>query len=212
LKELEIGHWEGTPFGNFLHTMNFFDRALAGFVADLERDGLAGTTVIAIWGDHDAGFDWRPEIAAAMGATFDSAGWYLSQEVPLLIRVPSAPDLRGERPLVAGHVDVAPTLLALLGIDPAPYAFVGRNLLGEPGEVPVVGEYGCWRDARYLFLQGDGTLADGQCLDVATLVNAPPSECAEAFAEARRAEEISSLVLEYDLQQRIFDELAETPR
>jgi len=208
LKELEIGHWEGTPFGNFLHTMNFFDRALAGFVADLERDGLAGSTMIAIWGDHDAGFDWRPEISSVMGATFDPAGWYLSQEVPLLIRVPSAPDLRGERPLVAGHVDVAPTLLALLGIDPAPYAFVGRNLLGEPGEVPVVGEYGCWRDARYLFLQGDGTLADGQCLDVATLVNAPPSECAEAFAEARRAEEISSLVLEHDLQQRISDELA----
>lgn len=208
LKELEIGHWEGTPFGNFLHTMKFFDRALAGFVADLERDGLAGSTVIAIWGDHDAGFDWRPEIASVMGATFDPAGWYLSQEVPLMIRVPSAPDLRGERPLVAGHVDVAPTLLALLGIDPAPYAFVGRNLLGEPGEAPVVGEYGCWRDARYLFLQGDGTLADGQCLDLATLVNAPASECAEAFAEARRAEGISSLVLEHDLQQRISDELA----
>ena len=57
---------------------------------------------------------------------------------------------------------------------------------------------------------GDGTLADGQCLDVATLVNAPPSECAEGFAEARRAEEISSLVLEHDLQQRISDKLAET--
>jgi phosphoglycerol transferase MdoB-like AlkP superfamily enzyme len=208
LKELEIGHWEGTPFGNFLHTMKFFDRALAGFVADLERDGLAGSTVIAIWGDHDAGFDWRPEISSVMGATFDSAGWYLSQEVPLLIRVPSAPDLRGERSLVAGHVDVAPTLLALLGVDPAPFAFVGRNLLGEPGDTPVVGEYGCWRDARHLFLQGDGTLADGQCLDVATLVNAPPSECAEAFAEALRTAEISSLVLEHDLQQRISDELA----
>jgi hypothetical protein len=96
----------------------------------------------------------------------------------------------------------------LLGVDPAPYAFVGRNLLGEPGDTPVVGEYGCWRDARHLFLQGDGTLADGQCLDVATLVNAPPSECAEAFAEALRTAEISSLVLEHDLQQRISDELA----
>jgi phosphoglycerol transferase MdoB-like AlkP superfamily enzyme len=212
LKELNIGRWEGTPFGNFLHTMKFFDRALAGFVADLERDGLSGSTVIAIWGDHDAGFDWRSEIAAAMGATFDPAGWYLSQEVPLVIKVPGAPELSGERPVAAGHVDVAPTLLALLGIDPAPYAFVGRNLLGEPGDTPVVGEYGCWRDARHLFLQGDGTLADGQCLDVATLVNAPSSECAEAFAEARRAEEISSLVLEHDLQQRISDDLAETLR
>ncbi len=212
LKELEIGRWEGTPFGNFLHTMHFFDQALAGFVTDLEKNGLAGSTVVAVWGDHDAGFDWRPEIASVMGATFDPAGWYLSQEVPLLIRVPGAPDLRGERPIAAGHVDVAPTLLALLGIDPAPFAFVGRNLLGEPGNAPVVGEYGCWRDARHLFLQGDGSLAGGQCLEVATLVNASRSECAESFVEARRIQEISSLVLEHDLQQRIQLELAETPQ
>lgn len=110
-------------------------------MAELERSGLAATTVIAIWGDHDAGFEWRPEIASAIGASHDAAGWYLSQEVPLFIRVPGREEIRGERLVPAGHVDVAPTLLALLGIDPAPYAYVGRNLLGLPGDGPVVGEY-----------------------------------------------------------------------
>ena len=119
LEKLDVGIWKGTPVGNFLHTMHFFDASLAAFMADLERGGLADDAVVAIWGDHDAGFEWRPEVASAMGATHDAAGWYLSQEVPLFIRVPNVDTLRGERTVAAGHTDVAPTLLAVLGIDPA---------------------------------------------------------------------------------------------
>jgi phosphoglycerol transferase MdoB-like AlkP superfamily enzyme len=207
LEELDVGIWHGTPFGNFLHTMHFFDASLAGFVAALEDEGLAENTVIAIWGDHDAGFPWRPEIAAAMGASHDAAGWYLSQEVPLFIKVPSVDSMRGERTVPAGHTDVAPTLLALLGVDPSPYAFVGRNLLGEHGDRQVVGEYGCWRDSTHLFLQGDGSLDDGSCIELATAAQVSSAECRVGFAQARRTEEISSLVLEYDLQRAIHDKL-----
>ncbi len=208
LKELDVGEWEGTPFGNFLHTMHFFDASLASFVAALDEGGQAGRTVLAVWGDHDAGFEWRPEIAAAMGVKRDAPGWYLSQEVPLFIRVPGAEGLAGERTTAAGHVDVAPTLLALLGIDPAPHPFVGRNLLGEPGPGPVLGEYGCWRTDELLFLQGDGSLAGGRCIELATMAPVPAARCAEGYATARRTEEVSALVLEHDLQQRIQDALA----
>ncbi len=204
---IDVGPWRGTPFGSFLHTMHFFDSSLAGFVADLERRGLAANTVIAVWGDHDAGFPWRSEIAAAMGARYDKVGWYLSQEVPLFIRVPGRGDLPGERRIEAGHTDVAPTLLALLGIDPAPYAFIGRNLLGTPGDGPVVGEYNCWRDGTHLFLQGDGSLEGGECIELASMTAVPPSECAPGFAAAARTEVVSTLVLEHDLQQRIHEAL-----
>ncbi len=208
LEVLDVGRWEGTPFGSFLHTMHFFDTSLASFVADLERSGLADSTVVAVWGDHDAGFPWRPEVASAMGQDHDPAGWYLSQEVPLMIRVPGVQDLRGERRTVAGHVDVAPTLLALLGVDPAPYAFVGRNLLGSPGDPPVVGEYGCWRDGRLLFLQGDGSLADGVCIDLSSMTRLDAERCAGGFAGAEQTGEVSALVLEHGLQGRLHEELA----
>jgi hypothetical protein len=188
--------------------MHFFDASLASFMEELELSGLAGSTVVAVWGDHDAGFPWRPEIASVVGASHDPEGWYLSQEVPLFIRVPGVQELRGERKTVAGHVDVAPTLLALLGVDPAPYAFVGRNLLGGPGDRPVVGEYGCWRDDHLLFLQGDGTLGDGACIDLATTTRVGSERCAEGFSAARREVEISAAVLDLDLQGRIHGELA----
>jgi hypothetical protein len=187
--------------------MRLFDASLAVFVTALEEAGLADDTVIAIWGDHDAGFPWRSEIASVVGATHDAAGWYLSQEVPLFIRMPAPGTLRGERVVAAGHTDVAPTLLALLGVDPSPYAFVGRNLLGDHGDEPVVGEYGCWRDARHLFLQGRGPLDDGTCIELATMSSVSIAECRLGYEEARRMEEISALVLEYDLQQAVHDEL-----
>jgi phosphoglycerol transferase MdoB-like AlkP superfamily enzyme len=211
LEDLDVGSWDGTPFGNFLHTMHFFDASLAAFVAELKNLGLGENTVIAIWGDHDAGFPWRAEIAAAMGATHDPAGWYLSQEVPLFIKVPGTDLLRGERVVPAGHADVAPTLLALLGVDPAAYAFVGGNLLGEKLERAVVGEYGCWRTKTHLFLQGDGSLDDGACIELATMARAASSDCREGYHDAARTEEISALVLQYDLQRAIHKELDGKP-
>ena len=210
-KEIDVGRWRGTPFGNFVHTMRFFDHAFEALVRELDRAGVLDRTVIAVWGDHDAGFEWRPEIADIMGVDDDSTGWYLSQEVPLIIRVPGLSSEAGPRSVVAGHVDVAPTLLALLGVDPAPYAFVGRNLLGSPGTGPVIGEYRCWRDADHVFLRHGPELADGECLDVATLDQVEVEACRTAFEAARLQVEMSELVLKHDLQRRIHDRLSSSP-
>jgi hypothetical protein len=165
--------------------------------------------VVVVWGDHDAGLEWTPRLAAMAGQREDAAGWYLSQRVPLLIRAHGVPDLAGELDLPAGHQDVAPTVLALLGVDPAAYPFVGRNLLGSPGNSPVVGEYGCWHDASRLYLQGSGRLEDGDCYELPGLRELDPSECAAGFAEARRQVEVTRLVLEHDLQQKIRGRLLE---
>lgn len=209
LKELELGELEGSPIGNYLHTMRFFDRAFAALIGELESVGLAERMVVVVWGDHDAGLEWTPRLAAMAGQREDAAGWYLSQRVPLLIRAHGVPDLAGELDLPAGHQDVAPTVLALLGVDPAAYPFVGRNLLGSPGNSPVVGEYGCWHDASRLYLQGSGRLEDGDCYELPGLRELDPSECAAGFAEARRQVEVTRLVLEHDLQQKIRGRLLE---
>jgi phosphoglycerol transferase MdoB-like AlkP superfamily enzyme len=201
LKELDLAGLEGTDVGNYLHTMHLLDAAVESLAADLDRSGLLEDTVIAIWGDHDAGFDWTSQIAAAMGQPHTAAGWYRSQRIPLLVRVPEVPDLVGRRDLPAGHTDVAPTLLALLGVDPGGYAFVGRNLLGQPGDGPVVGEYGCWSTRDLLYLRGGPELADGRCLDRRSLTPRPVAECAAADIAAVRQQDFSRDVLEHDLQR-----------
>jgi phosphoglycerol transferase MdoB-like AlkP superfamily enzyme len=211
LKVIDVGRAEGTPYGNFLHTMHHFDRGLADLLAALAERGLADRTVVALWGDHDAGFEWGPEIARAVGQPANAVGWYLSQQVPFAVLVPGVNGPGAPLAVPAGHTDVAPTLLALLGVDPEPLPLIGRNLLGEPGAGPVVGEYRCWSDATRLFLRRGPELGDGECIELATLSPVASSACADSFEAARRQVEISRLVLEHDLQERIRAALDHQP-
>ena len=208
LEVLDVGHWEGTPVGEYLHTMHYLDQALGDLENRLGDTGLLDHSVIVVWGDHDAGFEWTPEIAQLMGVTPDSAGWYRSQRVPLVIRTPGDLERVGRIDVPAGHIDVAPTVAALLGIDPAPIAWMGRNLLGEPGDRPVVGEYDCWTTRETVFLQGeDGTLESGSCLDRETLAPRPLEDCRAAFGAAHERVGVAQKVLRFDLQQRLTERL-----
>jgi len=208
-KELDVGPWEGTPFGNYLHTMRFFDGAFASMMASLADSGLLSDTVVVLWGDHDAGLGWDPVMATALGTRWHEPDWFLTERVPLIFRVPAAPGLRGERSVPAGQVDVAPTVLALLGKDPTPYAWSGRNRLGEPGTDPVPGAYGSWIDDDHLFVPRGRSLAEGHCFDRVTLERVSPEECRQGATEVARLREVSTTVLEHDLQERLHRRLSQ---
>src|SRR5205085_338796 len=77
-KELKLGALEGTSFGNYLHTMRFFDNALEAFKASLARDGLLDQSVVVVFGDHDAGFPRDRDLATTIGVGGDEAAWTLN--------------------------------------------------------------------------------------------------------------------------------------
>ena len=209
-KVLELGSLEGTSFGNYLHTMRFFDAALDAFKTALARDGLLDDSVLVVFGDHDAGFARDPALSRTLGIASGEAAWALNDRVPLFIHVPPTgragrEGLEGIRSLPAGQIDLAPTLLALLGIDPAPLPYVGRNLLGAPGDQGVPRPYGDWLDASHLFLSRG---SDPVCYDVARGSAASAADCGAADWAARRERELSRLVVVDDLQARLRAELA----
>ena len=103
----------------------------------------------------------------------------------------------------AGQTDFAPTLLALLGIDPAPLPYVGRNLLAGL-DAPVVRPYGDWLDAHHLFLTHP---ANAVCYDLRRRVAVPADGCSETDRSARAARQVSRLVVTEDLQQRLRDRM-----
>jgi phosphoglycerol transferase MdoB-like AlkP superfamily enzyme len=110
-KVLKLGELEGTSFGNYLHTMRFFDQALEDFKAALARDGLLEDSVLVVFGDHDAGFVRNAALAATIGIGADEAAWTLNDRVPLFVRIHSAHSahggLIGVRPLAAGSTTAA---------------------------------------------------------------------------------------------------------
>ena len=222
-KVLKLGALEGTSFGNYLHAMRFCDQALEDFRVALAHDGLLDHSVLMVFGDHDAGFTRNPSLARTIGIDSTDLAWTVNDRVPLFIRVPP-PDghraaavadgndntiaeraewPRGFRTLPAGQTDVAPTLLSLLGIDASPLPYLGRNLLGAPGDVPVPRPYGDWLDAHHLFV---AHAAAPVCYDLKARAIGPPDACRATSALARRARDISRLVVVDDLQDRLRGE------
>jgi phosphoglycerol transferase MdoB-like AlkP superfamily enzyme len=205
-KVLHVGALEGTPFGNYLHTMHFFDDALDAFVRSLASSGLLDKTVLVVFGDHDAGFARSAGLARTIGIRSGEAAWTLNDRVPVFVRVPggAASGLSGPRDVAAGQTDVAPTILSLVGIDAAELPYVGRNLLGAPGDGPVPRPHGDWLDGRHLYLAQD---AGAACRDAVSLaaVAGGANACTDADRRARRERDVSRLVVTADLQVRLRD-------
>ncbi len=99
----------------------YVDRALGVLLAELERQGVAGRTVVAVVGDHGEGLGEHGEETHSM-LLYDA-----TLRVPLVIRVPGQPGGRRVRERV-GTVDLMPTLLELLGVEP-PAEVSGRSLV-----------------------------------------------------------------------------------
>jgi arylsulfatase A-like enzyme len=198
-----VGEWRDTPFGNYIHGLHYFDQALGEFLAALKRAGELARTMVVVTGDHSAGFPWTPELAHAFGFGNNLLNWTLADRVPLVIKVPGSSAQRIEVPV--GQVDLAPTVLNLLGIDAAGLPYVGRNLLGSPGDEPVVRRNGSWVDARHLFLLRSGTTGT-HCYDRARLIDVPLKECEAGSATAALQVEMARRVREFDLQQRLLAE------
>jgi len=207
-KVLRLGALEHTSFGNYLHTMRFFDTALDEFQTALGRAGLLDDTMIVVFGDHDAGFAHNDALAATFGIRSDVAAWELNDRVPFLIKWPrdASPRITGRSPIAAGQTDFAPTLLALVGIDPARLPYVGRNLLGQPGDVPIVRPYGDWLDRANVFIRGSRA-EYGDCYRTTDGLRVDASQCHVANALALRTRDVARLVVTEQLQQQLREAL-----
>ena len=183
--------------------MHFFDTALETFKVSLAARGLLDSSVVVVFGDHDAGFVRDPAISRIIGIRADDVAWTLNDRVPVFMRIPGAgteQTLQGRRAMPAGQTDFAPTLLALFGIDASGLAYVGRDLLSRP-DGPVLRPYGEWLNSHYLFMT---RATAAVCRDL-TANRDVASACGDIDRDARRARAVSRLVVETDLQERLRD-------
>ena len=209
-KTLKLGALEGTSFGNYLHTMRFFDQALDDFKASLARAGLLDSSVIVVFGDHDAGFARDVAMSRTIGIGADDVSWALADRVPLFIRVPGVTDAgtEGSRTIdvPAGQTDVAPTVLGLLGVDASALPYMGRNILGHPDDPPVVRPFGDWLDREHIMVARGGS--GHVCVSLPSRVP-DASGCGDEDRRAKEARDVSRLVITSNLQEKLKSRLAE---
>ena len=114
-------------FGNqprdlYDNEVHFTDKWVGDLIDFVLAAPWGDDTAIVITADHGEGFGERGRFRHAYDV------WESLVRVPLLIRVPGAAPRRIEIP--RGHIDLAPTLLELLGVK-APPGLRGHSLVGE---------------------------------------------------------------------------------
>jgi arylsulfatase A-like enzyme len=120
-------------FNRYLNALRATDETIAWVMDELERRGLAESTLVVVTADHGESFGQHNQRIHSF-SLYEPA-----VHVPLVLLYPA---LRGQHPPrvteVAGHIDIAPTLLDALGIE-APADWQGCSLLrrgaGQPADV-----------------------------------------------------------------------------
>jgi phosphoglycerol transferase MdoB-like AlkP superfamily enzyme len=136
----------GEDFNRYLNALREVDAVFGEMMRQLESLGLAESTLVVIVGDHGEAFGQHNQWIHA------SALYEENIRVPLLLIHRS---LGGPQTVetVGGLIDVAPTILDLLGV-PRPGSWQGRSVLepGRPGRAYFFSPYG---DLRFGLRDGD---------------------------------------------------------
>jgi phosphoglycerol transferase MdoB-like AlkP superfamily enzyme len=206
-KVIDLGIHEGTSYGNYLHGMSFTDRAFGDFYEGLRASTIGDRTVIVLWGDHGSGLSRRQQTGIKIFGDNSKIDQLLRNRVPVSIWIPQLEGQAMELDLQAGQVDLPPTILALLGIDPAPLAFLGRNLLGTPESKPIAHPRGNWISENLAYLPKGDSFEEGVCVQIQTKRRVSVERCRAFHQVASRDIETSRELLAYDFQAEVSEEL-----
>lgn len=130
-------YWPDTPevrrdWCQYLDRIEEMDAGVGKKLAELERNGLADSTIVVFFSDHGSGMPRHKRWAGNSGL-----------RVPLLVHVPPRWASRAAGYLkagtasdrLAGLVDLGPSMLALAGLEPTP-GLTGRDFLSSKAEAP----------------------------------------------------------------------------
>lgn len=197
-RELALGAREGTLLGDYLQSVRYFDRAFGAFIDRLRATGLLETSVIVVYGDHHGFLGDPPDIGELLG--FPAGDEYQTlqarKRLPLLIRLPKGAHA-GIRTASGGHLDIAPTVLSLLGIRDESRVMLGRDLTSGLGSL-VVFRDGSFTDGMTWYAHRVG-LAAGTCYAVNTRQRVDCAGIEPRRREARDRLEVSDLVIRGNL-------------
>lgn len=203
LRELDLGHLEGTNLGNYLHGMNYFDRSLEQLFRRLATSGLLDDTIVALYGDHDSRLPYDAELREVVGVDRWSPSLEQRLErIPLFVILPGE-ERRGVVETTGGQLDIGPTLLHFLGV-PRPKSYLGQPLLpGITGRVAAYPDGSAFGDDRMFVATGRDIPNRGGCFDLPSGASRAFADCKDIRQFARSELAFSRRVLDHDLQRHL---------
>jgi phosphoglycerol transferase MdoB-like AlkP superfamily enzyme len=201
-KSINVEPYQGSEFGKYLEAVHYTDQALGTYLERLQLDGLLDKSILAIYGDHQAPFNRdNQELKRFLGygdGSIDDYQWFAMQKVPMLIHLPKETKT-GVIETVAGHVDLFPTILGLMGEDPARYPLLGHDLLDLSTKGLAINRCG--------MLVTDNVLLDINKQKAYEFKSGKPLPWEDFEQEQKTYQEYlqnTDSIMKYDLQQSLF--------
>ena len=209
--ELNLGEMEGTMIGNYLHSVHYFDTVFGEFVDRLREFGLLDRSIVVVYGDHKCKQIELYYIKQLLGypESREYYTWMLKQKLPLIIRLPNgeAADLRQ---VSGGHLDIAPTVLSLLGVIDEKNVMLGSDLTKGENSL-VVFRNGSFTDGKYIFINRLGPVSQSTCYEASTGLMTDCKPLEEKRLKALERLEISDLIIHGDLIPALRSDGNNTP-
>lgn len=193
-KRLDLTGVEDPLLQNFYHTVHFVDTAVGQMIDQLKQNKLWEDTLVVMYGDHDSGLTAKDgEMAIQMDARSPVDLFRLDRTVPLFIKTPQQKQGQSMK-AYGGQIDLAPTILHLLGMTPS--HVLGDSLLDDEPNLTV------FRDGSFrykdLYYVPDLTKATGQgtCYSIQTGQVMPLEQCEPQIEVAESQLRLSDTIIE----------------
>lgn len=203
LHKLSVEPYEGTIFGDYLHAVHYVDEAIGSFIKELKEKGLWDNSIFILYGDHDNSIPDKEPVEALLGQSIsDLKMRETKQQVPLIIHLPDDGEA-GQYDRVGGQMDLAPTILHWLGIDPTKMHYMGTHLQNEHDPLVVLRD-GSFTDGQISYLPSpDGIVEHGLCYDARTEAELPVNTCSPLQKRAANELQISDWLITYNYLDQI---------
>ena len=196
---LRLGKLEGTMTGNYLQAIHYFDGEFGLLLDWMRQSGLLDRSVLVVYGDHQAFLGGLPEIPPLLGFNeWDEFQHFrVVKRTPVMIRLPGAAHA-GAWTTTTSHLDVAPTVLSLLGVEDRSAVMLGRDLT-RTGQSLAVFRDGSFADESHYFVNRFGGPVASHCYEAATAerIDCAPFESLQR--DARERLEASDMIVQGDL-------------
>lgn len=191
----DSGPYKGTVVGNYLAAINYFDTQFGMFLKQLKKAKLYDSSVIVVYGDHNAIPKWdSPTLSKLLGVDLSiERNWRNVSKVPLIINVPGLTTLPADAKMAKGLANLPSSLGTLLGVKFN--AGLGQNIFAAGcSDAPMIlrnGSYVTGDAYVETALKRATNLKTGAALDY--------GEFREMTENVEKMLEVSDRILEYDL-------------
>ncbi|WP_261131746.1 LTA synthase family protein [Bacillus sp. Marseille-Q3570] len=198
-KVLDVGKYEGSIMGDYIHSVHYVDKAVGEMVERLKKEGLWDESIFMMYGDHDAGINEKEqltEIAGLEPTEFNKEAEF--RKIPLIVHLPDGKG-KGVYHKSSGQIDIAPSILHALGIDKSELYMMGDNLFTKENHLTVF-RNGSFINGEVLYLvSGDGIFENGKCFDTESGELTSVNACKAGFEEAKKRLSTSDTVINGNL-------------